>query len=102
MSVQTADVAGSDELLPPPPPGPALGTEELPSVGSSEHAAGCCKPCAFLHTKGCEHGFACKFCHLCGPDERKQRRQEKLLELRELKRVRKEKQTARTKKSEVK
>merc|ERR1712107_343575 len=29
----------------------ALGSPELPSVGSSDHAMGCCRPCAFLHTK---------------------------------------------------
>jgi len=86
---------GACSQPPPPPAGPALGTAELPSVGSGEHAAGCCKPCAFLHTKGCESGLACKFCHLCGPEERKRRRQGKLQERREVHRAMKEKQTGR-------
>jgi len=78
---------GAHSHPPPPPAGPALGSEELPSVGSSAHAAGCCRPCAFLHTKGCESGLACKFCHLCGPEVRKCRRQEKLQERRAVKRA---------------
>jgi len=85
---------------PPPPPGPALGTAELPSIGSSDHAAGCCVPCAFVHTKGCESGLACKFCHLCGPEERKRRRQAKLQERRELQKARQEGQKARVEASE--
>jgi len=85
---------------PPPPLGPALGTAELPSMGSRDHAAGCCRPCAFFHTKGCETGLACKFCHLCGPDERKRRRQEKLQERRESQKSRRERQIARAEASE--
>lgn len=54
----------------------ALG--DLPSVGSAGHAAGACKPCAFLHSKGCDNGAACTFCHLCGPGEKKRRQREKL------------------------
>jgi len=63
---------------PSPPAGPAPGSAELPSIGSSGHLAGLCKPCAFLHTKGCENGPACAFCHLCGPGEKKRRQKEKL------------------------
>lgn len=68
--------------VPPPPPGPALGSPELPSVGSSGHAKGSCRPCAFLHTKGCDNGLACTFCHLCEPGERKRRQKEKLQQRR--------------------
>jgi len=50
-----------------------------------EHGLGMCKPCAFLHSKGCQNGPACKFCHLCGPEEIKRRRQGKLNMLREAK-----------------
>jgi len=75
---------GTPSNPPPPPAEPAVGTAELPSMGSSDHALGCCKPCAFLHTKGCQSGLACKFCHLCGPEERRRRRQEKQHERREL------------------
>lgn len=62
---------------PPPPTGPAPGSLELPSLGSLGHSVGDCRPCAFLHTKGCSSGPACKFCHLCGPGERKRRLREK-------------------------
>lgn len=85
---------------PPPPPGPALGTAELPSMGSRDHAAGCCRPCAFFHSKGCENGLACQFCHLCGPEERKRRRQEKLQERRESQKSRRERQMAQAEASE--
>merc|ERR1712176_357735 len=61
-----------------PPAGPALGSSELPSAGSAGHAAGRCKPCAFVHTKGCENGIMCEFCHLCEPGEKKRRHKEKL------------------------
>eukprot|EP00445_Apocalathium_hangoei_P041172 CAMPEP_0203971444 /NCGR_PEP_ID=MMETSP0359-20131031/98479_1 /ASSEMBLY_ACC=CAM_ASM_000338 /TAXON_ID=268821 /ORGANISM="Scrippsiella Hangoei, Strain SHTV-5" /LENGTH=438 /DNA_ID=CAMNT_0050909419 /DNA_START=75 /DNA_END=1391 /DNA_ORIENTATION=- len=60
-----------------PPAATPLQAEEPPSVGSWAHATRRCRPCAFLHTKGCENGRACGFCHLCGADERKRRRKEK-------------------------
>merc|ERR1719414_1789282 len=70
--------AGMQALQPPaPPPGPAPGSLELPSVGSIDHAAGRCRPCAFLHTRGCATGPACTFCHLCEPGEKKKRSREK-------------------------
>jgi len=52
--------------------------EPLASVGSREHDLGTCKPCAFLHTKGCENGESCSFCHLCEPGEKKRRRKDKM------------------------
>lgn len=64
-------------LAPPPPPGPALGDEELPTRGSSLHAQGLCRPCAFVYTKGCANGLACAFCHLCGPEEKRMRKRER-------------------------
>jgi len=57
----------------PRPSQPAPGSAELPSIGSREHAAGECKPCAFLHTKGCTSGAMCSFCHLCVAGEKKKR-----------------------------
>merc|ERR1711879_366642 len=42
------------------------------SVGSMYHHMGCCRPCDFVHRSGgCRSGASCKFCHLCGPDQRK-------------------------------
>jgi len=67
---------------PAPPSQPAPGTPELPSLGSVGHASGQCKPCAFVHSTGCQSGPACQFCHLCDPGEKKRRRKEKLERLR--------------------
>lgn len=78
----SAPVVPPSPSLPPPPPGPALGSSELPSIGSATHSKGSCRPCAFLHTKGCENGLACTFCHLCEPGERKRRQKEKLQQRR--------------------
>uniref|UniRef100_A0A7S3U2U6 C3H1-type domain-containing protein n=1 Tax=Strombidinopsis acuminata TaxID=141414 RepID=A0A7S3U2U6_9SPIT len=64
--------------MPSPPSWPALGAGELPSIGSQAHALGQCKPCAFLHTKGCENGASCPFCHLCETGEKKRRRKAKV------------------------
>jgi hypothetical protein len=47
--------------------------EEMDSVGSKQHDSGRCKPCAFYHTKGCQSGANCQFCHRC-PAHEKQRR----------------------------
>lgn len=57
--------------------GPALGSPELPSVGSAGHARRDCKPCAFVATKGCAIGVQCHFCHLCEPGEKKRRQKGK-------------------------
>jgi len=81
-----AHISELTSLMPPPPPPQApqlriaeslpatrLGTPEMPTVGSSGHFLGTCKPCAFLFTKGCGSGVDCSFCHLCPPGEKKRR-----------------------------
>jgi len=68
---------------PPPPCGPAPGCPELPSAGSAGHHVGRCKPCAFVHTKGCSGGITCTFCHLCQPGERKMRQKAKKQQMEE-------------------
>jgi len=50
---------------------------EFPSLGSSCHHLGTCKPCGFFHRAGCAKGAECQYCHLCGPDEKKKRQREK-------------------------
>eukprot|EP00442_Polarella_glacialis_P055601 CAMPEP_0115128298 /NCGR_PEP_ID=MMETSP0227-20121206/51023_1 /TAXON_ID=89957 /ORGANISM="Polarella glacialis, Strain CCMP 1383" /LENGTH=329 /DNA_ID=CAMNT_0002532771 /DNA_START=53 /DNA_END=1042 /DNA_ORIENTATION=+ len=50
---------------------------QLPSMGSVGHHAGDCKPCAFLHSKGCVSGKDCQFCHLCDSGEKKRRQKDK-------------------------
>lgn len=75
--------------VPPPPPlppflsfveEPRLGSQELPTRGSAGHRDGVCKPCAFIHTKGCESGVDCSFCHICCPGEKVRRRKERLVQ----------------------
>jgi len=53
---------------------PRLRALLCPSVGSRVHASGHCRPCAFLHAKGCKNGSACTFCHLCREGEKKRRK----------------------------
>lgn len=57
---------------------PAESKPRLPSEGSQSHFVGRCKPCAFVHTAGCQQGQACRFCHLCEPGEKKRRRKVRL------------------------
>jgi len=56
-------------------------SDPLPSLGSADHRFGTCKPCAFLHTKGCKTGKDCKFCHLCKAGSAKRRKKEHRLSL---------------------
>merc|ERR1719464_1195740 len=84
-------------VVPPPrpPSHSAPGSQELPSIGSAGHEMGRCKPCAFLHTRGCANGIACPFCHLCDADEKKRRRKEKVQSIRAVRKVRSEARRAR-------
>lgn len=81
---------GAVSQVPPPPPAQApslqteamfgvaeLGSPDLPTMGSGGHRYGSCKPCAFVHTKGCGNGVQCQFCHLCSPGEKKRRQRER-------------------------
>jgi len=53
---------------------PGLGSQQLPSVGSAVHLLGSCRPCAFVHTKGCVNGVNCNFCHICPKREKRDRK----------------------------
>merc|ERR1712087_347451 len=53
-----------------------------PTDGSKDHAAGTCRPCAFLYTRGCANGKTCQFCHVCPPGEKKRRQREKFQNLK--------------------
>lgn len=55
-----------------------LGSAELPTVGSRDHYLGQCKPCAFVHKRGCANGTRCRFCHICGPEIKRKRQLERL------------------------
>jgi len=52
---------------------------ELMSIGSTLHAEGKCKPCAWIHkdADGCRNGAKCNYCHICPPGEIKKRKKEK-------------------------
>merc|ERR1719476_848630 len=55
-------------------PQPAVGSSELPTVGSQAHRWGTCSPCAYAHSsRGCKNDVECPFCHLCDPGELKRR-----------------------------
>jgi len=42
----------------------------LPSIGSTGHADGICRPCAhFWRSTGCSRGKDCSYCHICGEDD---------------------------------
>lgn len=53
------------------------GPARVPTLGSALHGSGRCKPCAFVHTKGCQSGEGCAFCHLCDPEEKKRRQRDR-------------------------
>jgi len=55
----------------------------LPSLGSTLHGSGMCRPCAwFWKAQGCENGMECRHCHLCPEGEVKGRRKMKVAVLR--------------------
>merc|ERR1711972_636886 len=54
-----------------------------PSIGSQSHGLGNCRPCSFFHTRCCENGDLCAFCHVCAPGERKKRLREHRISRRE-------------------
>jgi len=50
----------------------------VPSLGSVHHHLGLCKPCDFVgRSLECRSGADCRFCHLCGPAERRQRKMQR-------------------------
>lgn len=46
----------------------------LQSRGSALHFGGACKPCVFFHTKGCNNGPSCPFCHENHPKKKRFRK----------------------------
>jgi len=57
---------------------PNSGIPAIPSVGSTQHHLGNCKPCAFFwKPPGCSNGANCVYCHLCDANEKKRRQKEK-------------------------
>ncbi|CAK0853966.1 unnamed protein product, partial [Prorocentrum cordatum] len=73
---------GGAEAPPACPPPPAPPADE-PSVGSTAHASGECRPCAYFHRPGgCLNGAECRHCHICPGGELKARKKDKLASLR--------------------
>lgn len=59
----------------------AVDSPSLPTLGSTGHNEGRCRPCAFAWKPGgCQNGTQCAFCHLCDAGERKFRKREVRLE----------------------
>lgn len=61
---------------------PLLGSPEMPTVGSTQHHLGECRPCAFFWKPGsCWNGVDCMHCHLCdrGAKKRSQKERKTLL-----------------------
>lgn len=53
----------------------SIRSTSLASVGSELHSQGLCKPCDFVgRGLSCRLGENCKFCHICGPAERRRRK----------------------------
>jgi len=79
-------LAPTGSAAPIPPPPPCHSPKVLKSIGSKDHP-GRCKPCAFLHTRGCGNGMLCQFCHACAPEEIKRRRKQRLEQRRAAKKA---------------
>mmetsp|Transcript_113993 Transcript_113993/g.317112 ORF Transcript_113993/g.317112 Transcript_113993/m.317112 type:complete len:220 (+) Transcript_113993:72-731(+) len=52
----------------------AVAAAGVPSAGSVGHHLGLCKPCDFVDRGFCRAGAGCRFCHICGPEERRRRK----------------------------
>ncbi|CAE7457825.1 drp35 [Symbiodinium pilosum] len=52
-------------------------TVPCPSIGSSKHYLGLCKPCDFKCRSSCRFGYQCSFCHICGPAQSRQWKKQK-------------------------
>jgi len=60
-------------------------SSSLPSVGSSLHGTGECRPCAwFYKAQGCANGKECRHCHLCDVGEIKLRKKVKTAALKKV------------------
>lgn len=70
---------------------PLEARQPQPSLGSTQHEEGACRPCAwFWRPQGCTNGFECRHCHLCTPNEVKARRKAKRTNSSRLSQVQKE------------
>jgi len=80
---QPKDRGFSPTATPFLPQASLLGTNAMPSVGSTLHGTGMCRPCAwFWKQQGCENGQECRHCHLCSEGEIKARRKMKVAVIR--------------------
>lgn len=79
-----SDAAAGGDLAIPADTGKALEAMSiLPSIGSSLHAGGTCKPCAWFWKRGgCKNALSCQHCHLCPEDALRVRRRLKIDALR--------------------
>jgi hypothetical protein len=82
QKVQEQDVyafSGEDDYEPDQTASCELVVQELPSIGSKDHALGECKRCAFFSKGRCKNGKDCSHCHFPHEDrKRKNRRKTKV------------------------
>lgn len=53
-------------------------SQDLPSIGSAQHAFGNCRPCLWFHkSTGCRNARDCSHCHLCPADRKNSDRRRK-------------------------
>lgn len=85
MAVQIPNVAAGEQFFEelPSPMSVKLSPPVLPSLGSSLHKVGKCRPCAwFWKPQGCQNGQECAHCHLCPVEEIKSRKRVKDIAMR--------------------
>jgi hypothetical protein len=77
------EIESADAMTPPACEKLVAAPRAIASQGSSMHASGRCKPCAwYWKSVGCSKGQDCIYCHLCLEGELKMRRKAKLAAFR--------------------
>jgi len=70
-------------LFPDAPPPTGMSSAEAPNGGSTLHASGKCRPCAwYWKPGGCLNATDCSYCHLCPQGELKARKKTKVAMMR--------------------
>jgi hypothetical protein len=74
----TGSLTVTDEEVTPAGASSGTSSGQLPSLGSSLHGTGTCRPCAWFHKAGgCLNAQSCAHCHLCPEGELKNRKRAK-------------------------
>ncbi|CAK0878927.1 unnamed protein product, partial [Prorocentrum cordatum] len=77
-STVTGSLTVTDEEVTPAAASSASSSGQMPSLGSTLHGTGTCRPCAWFHKPGgCQNAQKCAHCHLCPEGELKNRKRAK-------------------------